>query len=121
MDESKSDDGSGKVTTDSGAALPRRRFLGNVAKATGGLLLADLAASTAHAQTSGSAAPAVQSQKFTDWGWPLPYEQISAKVQAVAAEQRMVAAERRVDRRVVGPGNDRPCPADAETAGKARH
>ena len=79
MDESKSDDGSGKVTTDSGAALPRRRFLGNVAKATGGLLLADLAASSARAQTSGSAAPAVQSQKFTDWGWPLPYEQISPK------------------------------------------
>ena len=79
MDESKSDDGSGKVTTDSGAALPRRRFLGSVAKATGGLLLADLAASSARAQTSGSAAPAVQSQKFTDWGWPLPYEQISPK------------------------------------------
>ena len=38
MDESKkSDDGSGKVTTDSSAALPRRRFLGSVAKATGGL------------------------------------------------------------------------------------
>ena len=79
MDESKSDDGSGKVTTDSGAALPRRRFLGNVAKATGGLLLADLAASSARAQTSGPAVPAVQSQKFTDWGWPLPYEQISPK------------------------------------------
>lgn len=79
MDESKSDDGSGKVTTDSGAALPRRRFLGNVAKATGGLLLGDLAVSTAHAQTSGSAAPALQSKKFTDWGWPLPYEQISPK------------------------------------------
>ena len=79
MDESKSDDDSGKVTTDSGAALPRRRFLGSVAKATGGLLLADLAASSARAQTSGSAAPAVQSQKFTDWGWPLPYEQISPK------------------------------------------
>jgi hypothetical protein len=79
MDESKSDDDSGKVTSDSGAALPRRRFLGNVAKATGGLLLADLAASTAHAQTSGPAAPAMQSQKFTDWGWPLPYEQISPK------------------------------------------
>ena len=40
---------------------------------------ADLAASSARAQTSGSAAPAVQSQKFTDWGWPLPYEQISPK------------------------------------------
>jgi hypothetical protein len=79
MDESKSDDCSGKVTTDSGAVLPRRRFLGSVAKATGGLLLADLAASSVRAQTSGSAAPAVQSQKFTDWGWPLPYEQISPK------------------------------------------
>ena len=63
MDESKSDDGSGKVTTDSGAALPRRRFLGSVAKATGGLLLADLAASSARAQTSGSAAPLSRSSE----------------------------------------------------------
>ena len=26
-----------------------------------------------------AAAPAVAQQKFTDWGWPLPYEQVSAK------------------------------------------
>ncbi len=39
----------------------------------------DLASSAAHAQTTGSAAPALQSKKFTDWGWPQPYEQISAK------------------------------------------
>lgn len=75
MDESKTDDGS--AVPEPGTTLPRRRFLGNVAKATGGLLLADLATGSAHAQTS--AAPAVKSQKFTDWGWPTPYEQISAK------------------------------------------
>ncbi|MHB8495078.1 MAG: hypothetical protein ACYC9Z_14495 [Casimicrobiaceae bacterium] len=26
-----------------------------------------------------AATPAVAQQKFTDWGWPLPYEQVSAK------------------------------------------
>src|SRR5204863_135799 len=35
-----------------------------------------LAAIVASAQTAG---PAVASQKFTDWGWPQPYEQISTK------------------------------------------
>jgi len=46
---------------------PRRAFLGTVAKATGGLLLAELAGATAAlAQTP--AAPAVTSGKFTDWG-----------------------------------------------------
>ena len=79
MDEKKSDDGSATVPIESDTAPPRRRFLGNVAKATGGLLLGDLAASTARAQSPGSAAPAVQLKKFTDWGWPQPYEQISAK------------------------------------------
>src|SRR6188474_884873 len=78
MDESNSDD-AGRVTAEPGAALPRRQFLGDVAKVTGGLLLGDLASSAAHAQSSGSTAPAVQSRKFTDWGWPQPYEQISAK------------------------------------------
>ncbi|MEP6609062.1 MAG: hypothetical protein ABJA83_10330 [Burkholderiaceae bacterium] len=79
MNESNSDDSAGKVTTEPGAAPPRRQFLGDVAKVAGGLLLGDLAASPAHAQSSGSAAPALQSRKFTDWGWPQPYEQISAK------------------------------------------
>ena len=61
------------------AAMPRREFLGNVAKVAGSLLLGDLtAATTANAQTT-PATPAVTSQKLTDWGWPLPYEQISAK------------------------------------------
>jgi hypothetical protein len=73
MDHSKSDDENGKSNT----TLPRRQFLGSIAKATGGLLLADLAAgNAAHAQTK---APAVQVKKFTAWGWPEPYEQISAK------------------------------------------
>ncbi|HVE88677.1 MAG TPA: hypothetical protein VNA44_03170, partial [Burkholderiaceae bacterium] len=79
MDDTKSDDGSATAPIESDSALPRRRFLGNVAKATGGLLLGDLAAGNALAQSTGSAAPAVQLKKFTDWGWPQPYEQISAK------------------------------------------
>ena len=79
MDEKKSDDDSVTVPSGPDSALPRRRFLGNVAKAAGGVLLGDLAATTAHAQSPGSAAPAVQLKKFTDWGWPQPYEQISAK------------------------------------------
>jgi sulfonate transport system substrate-binding protein len=58
----------------------RRQFLSGVAKAAGGLLLADVAGiSSAGAQPGTNAAPAVITRKFTDWGWPLPYEQISAK------------------------------------------
>ncbi len=79
MNDSKSDDSGSNVPDQSAAALPRREFLGNVAKVAGGLLLGDLVAATASAQTPGAAAPAVSSQKFTDWGWPMPYEQVSAK------------------------------------------
>ena len=56
-------------------ASPRRDFLGTMAKAAGGLLLGNVAASVVAQPT----APAVVTPKFTDWGWPLPYEQISAK------------------------------------------
>src|SRR5215203_2898504 len=79
MDHLKSDDERSKASSGSRIALPRRQFLGDVAKAGGGLLLADLAGNIAYAQTKAPAAAAVQSKKFTDWGWPEPYEQISAK------------------------------------------
>ena len=77
MDASKSHDSGAIVPAEPATALPRREFLSTVVKAAGGLLLGDLAAaSVASAQTAG---PAVASQKFTDWGWPQPYEQISTK------------------------------------------
>src|SRR5512146_1574580 len=77
MDESKSNDGP-RILPAEPAAPERREFLGNVAKVAGGLLLGDLAvAATAGAQQP--AAPAVATRTFTDWGWPQPYEQISAK------------------------------------------
>ena len=79
MGDSKSENERGPASLDSHIALPRRQFLGDVAKVGGGLLLADLAGNIAYAQTQSAAAPAVQSKKFTDWGWPEPYEQISAK------------------------------------------
>jgi sulfonate transport system substrate-binding protein len=70
MDDSKSDDrGTGTADKPAGE-LSRRAFLGNVVKAGGALLLGDLASTAVHAQPA---------QKFTDWGWPQPYEQISAK------------------------------------------
>src|ERR1700737_4935526 len=80
MDDSKSNDSPRVVRAESTAGLRRRQFLGNVVEAAGGLLLGDLAAATAaDAQPTSSSAPAVGGQKFSDWGWPLPYEQISAK------------------------------------------
>ena len=77
MDDSK-DSESNAVKPDVG--VRRRQFLGNVAKAAGGVLLGNLAAGAPSAGAQPSAtAPAVTSKRFTDWGWPLPYEQISAK------------------------------------------
>jgi len=76
MDGSKSDDKNTRDPAQAGDAMPRRDFLGTAAKAAGALLLGNVAAApVARAQTP---APAT-SQKFTEWGWPLPYEQISAK------------------------------------------
>src|SRR5207245_1690391 len=49
--------------------VDRRRFLGYTAVATGSLLAGGL----------GQARPAVAQAQFTEWGWPLPYEQISTK------------------------------------------
>jgi sulfonate transport system substrate-binding protein len=51
--------------------MDRRKFLGAAAATAGGLLVGDLAIQQeARAQAAG---------RFTDWGWPQPYEQISAK------------------------------------------
>lgn len=66
-------DGSGKKTgTKIPIGLGRREFLASSATAFGGLLLGKVAAPSV-------AAAAVNVPKFTDWGWPQPYEQISAK------------------------------------------
>lgn len=54
----------------------RRQFLGDIAKVTGAAVLGGLAPSAAWGQGQ---APAVIVRKFTEWGWPLPYEPISAK------------------------------------------
>ena len=54
--------------------LGRRHFLASTANVLGTLALGNIAALTgAHAQGAAGAA------KFTDWGWPQPYEQISPK------------------------------------------
>jgi sulfonate transport system substrate-binding protein len=72
MDSSRPDDNARAAPADSSANMERRKFLGAAAATAGGLLLGDLATSTeAHAQAAG--------QRFTDWGWPQPYEQISPK------------------------------------------
>ncbi len=57
----------------------RRQFLASTAMAVGGLLLGDAAGPRRARAQSGLAAPAAMTVKFTDWGWPQPYEQISAK------------------------------------------
>jgi ABC-type nitrate/sulfonate/bicarbonate transport system substrate-binding protein len=80
MDESKSREGARVATVAATEGRRRRKFLGNLAKAAGGLLVGDLVAATpATAQPAGAPAAALGGQRFTDWGWPLPYEQISAK------------------------------------------
>ena len=72
MDSSRSDDKDPAPPVDSATSMDRRRFLGATAATAGGLLLGDLAVpSDAQAQAA--------AQRFTDWGWPQPYEQISAK------------------------------------------
>ena len=61
-----------KTATGIVTGLGRREFLASSATALGGLVLGKTAAPSV-------AAAAVNVPKFTDWGWPLPYEQISAK------------------------------------------
>lgn len=61
--------------------LGRRKFLASAAKGFGSLLLGKFAAPkiAGAAQPSSITAPAVMTVKFTDWGWPEPYEQVSDK------------------------------------------
>jgi len=62
------------------AGFRRREFLASSASAFGGLLLGKIATpNDAAAQQPPIAAPGMSSVKFTDWGWPQPYEQISTK------------------------------------------
>jgi len=75
MDSSRSDDKRPAAQAESAANMERRKFLGAAAATAGGLLLGELASpEEARAQAGG--------QRFTDWGWPQPYEQISAKSKA---------------------------------------
>ncbi|HEX6795971.1 MAG TPA: glycine betaine ABC transporter substrate-binding protein [Casimicrobiaceae bacterium] len=78
MDDAKSKEAARTVTHEPERA-DRRDFLGNVAKATGALLLGDVVGGIPAAVAQQSGAPAVVTRKFTEWGWPLPYEQVSAK------------------------------------------
>src|SRR6202163_239239 len=71
MDSSKSDNRKTQQSAESTTRLDRRKFLGTVAATAGGLLLGDLAISDGAGAQSG--------QKFTEWGWPQPYDQISPK------------------------------------------
>lgn len=79
MDDAKSNDRRPLNDVDEPGDAERRRFLGSVAKVAGGLVAADVVGMQAAAAQSPKAAPAVVTRKFTDWGWPLPYEQVSAK------------------------------------------
>ena len=72
MNSSKSDSSKPSAPAESATDLNRRQFLGTAAVAAGGLLLG-AGAGTARAQSG---------QKFTDWGWPTPYDQISPQSKA---------------------------------------
>ena len=79
MEDAKSNGAAGAAES-SPERVPRREFLGSIAKTAGALLLGDaVGVPVAAAQTPAPGAPAVVTKKFTDWGWPLPYEQISPK------------------------------------------
>jgi sulfonate transport system substrate-binding protein len=76
MDSSDSDQTQPEASGKPAQGLGRRQFLCCAATAAGGILVADVVAGrAARAQT----APAATTRRFTDWGWPLPYEQISSK------------------------------------------
>lgn len=76
MDDSKRNDDVSRRNTQQQQATPRRGFLGDLAKMTGAAILGGLTPSAAWAQGQ---APAVITRKYTEWGWPEPYEQISEK------------------------------------------
>src|SRR6185437_13642457 len=63
-----------QATGSSFSRLGRREFLVSTANVVGGLAIGNVAAPLS-AKAEGAAGAA----KFTDWGWPQPYEQISAK------------------------------------------
>lgn len=63
-----------QATGSSFSRLGRREFLVSTANVLGGLAIGNVAAPVS-AKAEGAAGAA----KFTDWGWPQPYEQISAK------------------------------------------
>jgi sulfonate transport system substrate-binding protein len=96
MDKSQSDDRKLAAPAESATGVDRRKFLGAAAATAGGLILGDLATSRqAQAQTGG--------QRFTDWGWPQPYEQISPKSKQWL-EARDGGGQRQLDSRLVGRG-----------------
>ena len=70
MDSSESQDRKRAAPDAQPDAIDRREFLARAGAATGSLLLGDVVGGAAFAQGA---------RKFTDWGWPQPYEQISAK------------------------------------------
>ena len=79
MEDAKSSGAAGAPESTTPDRVARRDFLGTVTKAAGALLLGDVATVTGAAAQAQKDAPAVVTKKFTDWGWPLPYEQVAAK------------------------------------------
>ena len=71
MDSSRSEEKRPAAPAEPATNMDRRKFLGAAAATAGGLLVGDLAIQE-EARAQGA-------QRFTDWGWPQPYEQISAK------------------------------------------
>lgn len=69
MDSCNSDQGRTGLTSEDEKGLRRRELIAAAAAATGSLAL-------------GVVPGTARAQQFTDWGWPQPYEQISAKSKA---------------------------------------
>lgn len=69
MDSCNTDESTPALPTPEDKGLKRRELLAGAAAAAGGLAL-------------GGAPGIARAQQFTEWGWPQPYEQISAKSKA---------------------------------------
>jgi len=80
MQSFKEKDANAAAPSRLGAGRRRRQFLTTAARAAGAIALGS-AVDIRHglAQSAGPAGPAVHSRRYTEWGWPLPYQQISAK------------------------------------------